>query len=178
MERAECGIKADKGKICYLYLYLSLSLDLNLNLYLYPSLSLSLNLDLYLSLDLNLSLSLDLDFSLSLRLKKLIGKLPPSQILLKESLRNLWHQLPKTQDEKAYKQWWQVHGKSWIEKLRQVMITHRNIGYDWQFTEQQKYLLNKYRTANIFLMECLGRAVIDRGVRAEIENTLFLPISD
>ena len=99
--------------------------------------------------------------------------------MLKESLQNLWHQLPETQDKKAYKQWWQVHGKSWTKKLRQVMITHRNIGHDWQFTDQQKELLKQYRTANILLMECLGQeAVIDRGVRAEIENTLFLPISN
>ena len=59
------------------------------------------------------------------------------------------------------------------------MITHRNIGHDWQFTDQQKYLLNQYHDANILLMECLGReAVIDRGVRSEIENTLFLPVSN
>jgi hypothetical protein len=36
-----------------------------------------------------------------------------------------------------------------------------------------------YICSNVLLMECLGReAVIDRGVRAEIENTLFLPVSD
>jgi hypothetical protein len=59
------------------------------------------------------------------------------------------------------------------------MITHRNIGHDWQFNWQQKDLLEPYHTANILLMECLGReAVIDRGVRAAIENTLFLPISN
>jgi predicted NACHT family NTPase len=59
------------------------------------------------------------------------------------------------------------------------MITRRNIGHDWQFTDKQKELLDQYCTANILLMECLGReAVIDRGVRAAIENTLFLPISN
>lgn len=59
------------------------------------------------------------------------------------------------------------------------MITHRNIGHDWQFNKPQKDLLKQYLTANILLMECLGReAVIDRGVRAEIENTLFLPVSN
>jgi hypothetical protein len=58
------------------------------------------------------------------------------------------------------------------------MIIYRNIGHDWQFNRQQKYLLSEYHNANILLMECLGReAVIDRGVRTEIENTLFLPIS-
>jgi hypothetical protein len=59
------------------------------------------------------------------------------------------------------------------------MITHRNIGHDWQFNKLQKDLLDQYFIANILLMECLGReAVIDRGVRAAIENTLFLPISN
>ena len=178
-------IKSDQPKILYLSLYLSLYLYLDLGLYL--DLSLDLSLDLYLDLSLYLylylSLSLyfylDLDFYLSLdqRFTKLLNKLP--QILLKESLQALFAERPDPQNTEQFKQWWQENDKAWRKKLRQLMITHRNIGHDWQFNKLQKDLLDQYFIANILLMECLGReAVIDRGVRAEIENTLFLPISN
>jgi predicted NACHT family NTPase len=158
-------IKSDQSKIRCLYLYLSFNLSLNLDLYLYLSFNLSLNL--------SVSVYLDQKFT------NLLNKLPPPQILLKEELQVLFAERPDRQNKEQFKQWWQANGESWIEKLRQVMITHRNIGHDWQFNRQQKDLLEKYHTANILLMECLGReAVIDRGVRAEIENTLFLPISN
>ena len=141
-------IKSDKSKIRYLDLYLYLSLDLYFDL------------SLYLYLDLSLDLYLDQKFT------NLLNKLP--QILLKEELQALFAERPDPKNSKA-----------WTEKLRQLMITHRNIGHDWQFNRQQKDLLKQYHTANILLMECLGReAVIDRGVRTEIENTLFLPVSN
>ena len=143
--------------------------------------SLDLNLDLFFSLDVLLYLFLynpllrDSDLPFYQDVTYLINKLPSPQILLKEELQGLFTEL----SDRQFKQWYEENGEAWTEKLRQIMITHRNIGHDWQFNEQQKDLLNEYRNANILLMECLGReAVIDRGVRAEIENTLFLPISN
>jgi len=187
-------IRADQAKMCYVSLYLDLELSLTLDLSqtlsqifsLSQTLYLSLSLDqtLYQTLSLSFSLSLSLDLArtririISRNLEDWITELPPNQILLKESLQNLWHQLPNPEDKEAFEQWCRANGENWTEKLRQVMITYRNIGHDWQFTDQQKELLGQYHTTNILLMECLGReAVIDRGVRAEIENTLFLPVS-
>jgi hypothetical protein len=186
-------IKSDQSKIRYFYL------DLDLNLYYYPYHYLDLSPYLYLSLNLYLSRYLDLDLYLYLsrylylfpnlshyldlsvyldpKFTNLLNKLP--QILLKEELQALFAERPDPKNKEPFKQWWEQNGKAWREKLRQIMITHRNIGHDWQFTEQQKDLLEKYHNANILLIKCLGReAVIDRGVRAEIENTLFLPISN
>jgi hypothetical protein len=194
-------IKSDKPKIFNLYLYLDLSryldlnLDLNLNFYLYLYIDIDLNLDLYLDLYLNFYLNFSLDLNLDLNLDfyrlylyqkfaDLFNKLP--QLLLKKELQTLFKELqtlfaerPDSQNEEQFEEWYKENNKTWMEKLRQIMITYRNIGHDWQFNEQQKDLLNEYRNANILLMKCLGReAVIDRGVRAEIENTLFLPVSN
>ena len=160
-------IKSDQPKIRNFYLYLDL--DHNLSHYSYFSHYRYLNLDLYLSLNLDLSQNFT----------HLLNKLTPSPILLKEELQALFAERPDPENKEPFKRWWKKNGEAWRKKLRQLMITHRNIGHEWQFTDQQQDLLNEYRTANNLLMECLGReAVIDRGVRAEIENTLFLPISN
>ena len=191
-------IKSDQSKIRSLYLHFYLRFNLPFK-FTFNLPNLPFNLDLYLpfnilfnrspdsfldfSPDSFLDFSLDrfLDFSLdcSRKLANLLNKLPPSQILLKEELQALFAERPDPKNKEPFKQWWKENGKAWREKLRQIMITHRNIGHDWQFTDQQEELLYQYHTANILLMECLDReAVIDRGVRVEIENTLFLPISN
>ena len=179
-------IKSDQSKIRSLYLDLDLYREFSLYLDLYGEFSLSLYfyLDFSLYLDLYFDLSrgryfyLYSEFSLSQKFTNLLNKLP--RILLRKELKALFAERPDRQNNgEPFKQWYEKKGKAWKEKLRQIMITHRNIGHDWQFNRQQNYLLDQYHTANILLIECLGReAVIDRGVRAEIENTLFLPISN
>jgi predicted NACHT family NTPase len=77
---------------------------------------------------------------------------------------------------KTFQQWWQTNGTQWVEQLHQVMIQYRNIGHDWQLTDQQKQQLQRYYDANRFLVELIKieRAVSEK-VRAEIEATLLLP---
>ena len=59
------------------------------------------------------------------------------------------------------------------------MIKYRNLGHDWQLNNKQKELLKKYYRANQFLVDCLNSdCYVSREVRQEIEETLFLPISD
>jgi len=66
---------------------------------------------------------------------------------------------------------------NWTEKLRATMIQHRNIGYDWQFTDAQKKLLKQYYDANKLLVDCLNSdCYVSREVRQEIEDTLLLPV--
>jgi predicted NACHT family NTPase len=56
-------------------------------------------------------------------------------------------------------------------------IQHRNIGHNWQFSEAQEKLLQQYYDANKLLVECLNSdCYVSREVRAEIENSLLLPI--
>ena len=73
-------------------------------------------------------------------------------------------------------QWWNKDGARWSEELRQTLITHRNIGHDWQFTKEQSELLGQYYTANLLLIQCLNtECEVSREVRQEIEDTLLLP---
>jgi predicted NACHT family NTPase len=81
------------------------------------------------------------------------------------------------QKNDTLKQWWKESGASWRKQLRAIMIEHRNIGHDWQFTDQEAELLEKYYGANQLLVECLNSdCYVSRDVRKYIEDTLLLPI--
>jgi hypothetical protein len=57
-----------------------------------------------------------------------------------------------------------------------VVIEHRNIGHDWQFSDVQWELLQQYYDANQLLVDCLNsECYVSRAVREEIEATLLLP---
>ena len=92
----------------------------------------------------------------------------------------LLKQLPHPdKDIEKFKEWWQANGKTWTEQLRAVMISERNIGHDWQFSEQQRKVLHNYYNASQLLLECLNSdCYVTRGVREELEETLFLPASE
>jgi predicted NACHT family NTPase len=115
--------------------------------------------DLALALDLVLALTLDSE--------------------LRQSLQQLREQLPNPDSgEERFKQWGQAKGKAWTKQLRAVMIKHRNIGYDWRFSDQQKQLLKQYYDANKLLVDCLNSASnVTPTVRSHIEETLLLPIA-
>lgn len=82
-------------------------------------------------------------------------------------------------DWEAFRDIWMMKGQAWAEKLRAVMIKHRNIGHDWQFSDEQKELLKQYYDANQLLVDCLNLLSDEsRDVRAEIEDTLLLPMSE
>ncbi|MHC5595013.1 MAG: NACHT C-terminal helical domain 2-containing protein [Nostoc sp.] len=143
--------------------YLSLCLDF------FRSVDLSLCLDLSRSLDLCLDLSRSLDLCLDL-------SLDPE---LKNLLQKLREQLPSTQDKQEFQKWWLANEKTWCKELREVMIKYRNIGHDWQFSNEQKELLQQYYDANQLLVDCLNSdCYVNREVRQEIEDTLLLPIAE
>ncbi|MEJ6481358.1 NACHT domain-containing NTPase [Nostoc punctiforme UO1] len=143
--------------------YLSLCLDFS------RSVDLSLCLDLSRSLDLCLDLSHSLDLCLDL-------SLDPE---LKNLLQKLREQLPSTQDKQEFQKWWLANEKTWCEELREVMIKYRNIGHDWQFSNEQKELLQQYYDANQLLVDCLNSdCYVSREVRQQIEDTLLLPLAE
>lgn len=152
---------------------ISLSLSLSLDLDLSISLDLSLTLSLDLSLDLSISLSLDLELSLCRILNLNLD------LKLKRSLQQLKDQLPdpRADDKEVFKRWWQKNGQPWAEHLRNVMIKHRNIGYNWQFSDEEEKLLQRYYDANKLLVDCLNsECYVSREVRQQIEDTLLLPV--
>ncbi len=150
---------------------LDFSRDLNRDLSRDLSLYLSLHLSLYLSLYRDLSLNRDLIHHLSRDLKFDIS---PE---LKQALHNLKMQLPKEDLElEIIGQWWLENGESWSNQLRNVMIEHRDIGHDWEFTKEQEESLEQYLNANKLLLDCLENGYVTRAVREEIESTLYLPV--
>ena len=102
-------------------------------------------------------------------------------IEFKYQLKQLSDHLPdlSPENQKIFQQWWSTHGTQWAEDLRQVMITHRDIGHDWQFTHKQKILLQQYDDANLLLVQCLNSdCYVSRPVRQAIEDTLLLPYEE
>lgn len=119
-----------------------------------------------------------LDLSITLALKPEIGQ-QAQRSLLGEALLALKQQLPNLQQKPAiFKQWWQANGMAWIEQLRAVMNNQRQIGYDWQLSEQQKETLRQYYNANQLLLDCLNNdCYVTRAVRSHIEATIMLPVA-
>ena len=102
------------------------------------------------------------DFKLKRKLQEIKGQ-------LSDALVNL----------ERYERWSRENGQAWTEQLRAVLIEHRNIGHDWQFSEEQQQLLQQYYDANGLLVDCLNSdCYVSRDVRQEIEDTLLLPISE
>ena len=100
-----------------------------------------------------------------------------NDVLLQETLQRLKNKLPMHVDEYELTQWWHTNGEDWNHELRQVFIDRCNIGYDWQFTNEQAELLTEYYNANLLIVECMNRSDVSEQVREEIESNLLLPIS-
>jgi predicted NACHT family NTPase len=156
----------------------ALNLDLNRALNLDIDLDLALNLNLNQAINLNLNLDLDLDLSRALNYTLKVAGRRDCELKLK--LDFLYSQLPNIhKDRQLRKQWWQEKGQAWKNQLRAVMIKHRNIGHNWQFSDAQKKRLQQYYNANKLLVDCLNSdCYLSRSVREEIEATLLLPITE
>lgn len=125
------------------------------------------------SLDHDLDLALDLTLTLA-RVRSVGPNLQRNQKEVKDQLLNLPYE-----DLQIVQQWWQASGQAWTEQLRAILIEHRNIGHDWQFSDSQKKLLKQYHDANRLLVDCLNSdCYVSREVRQEIEETLLLPVAE
>ncbi len=133
-------------------------LDKNLNIR-------SRYLGLFLEGNSNTIPSFDLDICLA----KQIG-----DDRLYQCLQELGDQFPESNQElKEYK----LNVEEWIKKYRELCIDRRNIGHNWEFTEEQKELLTSYYGANYLLVQCMNRSYVSKSVREAIESTLLLPIA-
>jgi predicted NACHT family NTPase len=99
---------------------------------------------------------------------------------LEHKLQQLQGQLPDVdEDYNHLEQWWSQNGEDWAAQLRAVMIEHRNIGHDWQFSQVQQELLKQYDFANQLLSDCLkSECYADRKLLQHIEDTMLLPIAE
>ncbi len=71
--------------------------------------------------------------------------------------------------------WSKDDWKYWLNKMRHLMIKHRNIGQKNNFSKNNKNLFNQYYNANIFLVNCLHLSNCSFAIRQEIEKGLLLP---
>jgi len=149
--------------------YFALALDHALDLVRAHFLDLDLDLALARAFARAFDLALALALARQLNNPDLVAQLAGLQTQLK-SIQNL--------PRKQKKEWWESRGQGWSRSLRAVMIEHRNIGHDWQFSEEQKALLRKYYDANFRLAECLNTdCYLSREVRQDIEATMLRPIA-
>ncbi|MFN5857116.1 MAG: NACHT domain-containing protein, partial [Pseudanabaenaceae cyanobacterium] len=95
-----------------------------------------------------------------------------------QRLRDLKDRMPDpNQDWNYFIKCWEENRNQWITEYCQVLIEERNIGHDWQFTEEQKEKLKQYYEANKLLVECMQSDCYVRvGTRQEIEAGLLLPV--
>ncbi len=121
--------------------------------------------------------SVNWDYSYTFDIARILDCILDSNLELRQKLKRLREQLP---DPEIYKQWWEANGSDWTEQLKLLMIEHRNIGHDWQFSKAQKKRLQQYYDANKLLVDCLNLPDIylSRELRQEIEETLLLPIAE
>jgi predicted NACHT family NTPase len=95
---------------------------------------------------------------------------------LSRSLQQLKDRLPDSflENLNDFQHWWRENGQKWSEQLRAIMINHRNIGHNWQFSENTLKLIQQYYDANKLLVDCLeSDCYVSRKVREEIESTLL-----
>ncbi len=162
--------------------YLALDLDFD------SALARDLDIDLDIALDRAPDLDLALDFGLDLDLDRALDlDLDPNRALdldlaedpeLKCELQAIYNRLPDPKNFDRFEQWWEQNGAEWTEDLRQIMIKYRNIGHDWQFTDEQKAKLQEYYDANLLLANCLNsECYVSREVREAIEATMLLPVA-
>lgn len=163
-----------------LALNIALNLDLNLDRALDRALDRDLAYDLNFARARDLALNIDRarDLTLDRALDRALdfARARARDPKLKQKLQQLKSQLPSTENREHFRQWWKTNGQDWSERLRTVMIQHRNIGHNWQLTTTQKQLFNQYYEANRLLVACLNSdCYVSREVREEIEATLLLP---
>ncbi|WP_392476292.1 NACHT domain-containing protein [Nostoc sp. C110] len=186
--------------------FISLTLDLNFAFVcnLIPDLALDLSLvrvlcdgnlnDNLLNLDLASRIDFDFGDDIALALDYIVDSNHHADIALNHILDltqdlKLQYQLEELRDHfadlsgKNYEninknQPWQANLKAWKERLRNVMIEHRNIGHDWQFTDEQKVKLQQYYDANKLLVNCINSdCYVSPELMNELSETLLLPIS-
>jgi predicted NACHT family NTPase len=162
------------------------------------SLGLALALDPSLARDLAPELALDLELARALELVYSLTRNPDvKQILslgfaldldrslthepeLREGLQQLKDQLPDPGEGRdRLIAWWGDRAHVWAEQFRALLIEHRQIGHNWQFTPRQLALLDQYYQANQLLVDCLhGESHCSSVVRSHLEATLILPVGE
>jgi hypothetical protein len=68
-----------------------------------------------------------------------------------------------------------VEWQEFANRLRALMIRHRDIGYEWNLTEEQEMRLVAYIIATCLLQDCLELAFMPPDEKRAMLNSLYLP---
>ena len=119
----------------------ALNLDTDLDLTLFRTLDLANALTNNSADILTFARTLDLDHALNRALMYTVNSME-----LQKLLQQIKYQLPDKFSKNHINlcKWWKINGSVWTAKLRDIVIEHRNIDHDWQFSETQKKLLQQY----------------------------------
>lgn len=141
------------------------------------SLALDLALDRTLAINQVLGSTVDPQRALHRVLNRAISRAQVAAPELETLLQQLKEEISnQNQSGTEFGVWWKFNGKAWTEQLRAVIISHRNMGQDWQFSSRQKEILKEYYDANKLLVDCLNTdCCLSDTVRQEIEATLLQP---
>jgi hypothetical protein len=137
------------------------------------SMETEVDIDYTINLALNLDLAL---YFINHPVLELACTLEPE---LYKGLQFLRQKFPDpSKDRDKFAKWWQAKGLDWSKKLRNLIVQHRKISQEWQFSENQIKLLRTYHDANKLLIECLNNAeYVSPLVKNQIESTLLSPQS-
>jgi len=157
-DKRSASIQADPWLVRPYYLYIELF---------YPSRTRALAraLDLALGLDLALARALDLD--LALDLARALAR--ARELGLNKFVKEL-AALSLPTDEAAAAEW-----QEFADKLRILMIKHRDIGHEWNLTGTQEVRLADYLNATRLLQDCLDLAFMPPEEKKAMLNSLYLP---
>lgn len=98
-----------------------------------------------------------------------------NDIKLQENLIDLKLLLPEEVEVSTY--WVFETLQQWIDRFRLIILEHRNIGHNWNFTDSEIKSLQEYYDVNKLLAQCLkGDCYVSREVREEINLSTLLPI--
>jgi nucleoside phosphorylase len=99
---------------------------------------------------------------------------------MKKTLEKLQAELPdKNGDTESKLNWSKTHGKAWGEQVKELIVKPHKMGHHYsKLNEGQKQLLQQYYDANLLLVECMNIANMSPEVRAEIMDTLLLPLAE
>ena len=170
-QSVDAPYKPSATRAFYFSLARALARDRDLDLDLPLALALDRDRDLDRALALDRDLGLDRDLARDCATNQ---EFVDSLDMLLDQLRN------ESKNRETFPEWWNSNRERWVNELRQAMIKHRNIGHDWQFSEEQRDKLQQYYNANKLLVECLNSAnnSVTNSVREEIEDTLLLPMAE
>jgi predicted NACHT family NTPase len=91
---------------------------------------------------------------------------------LQKSLQDLKNQLPLPSGNRRILQlWWEANQEAWTDNLRNLIISDRGIGHNWQFNQNELQILQQYWDGSKLFLDCLNNTEV---LNSRQQQSLFL----